>query len=252
MARKKPSVLLGIDIGGSGIKGALVNPEKGELTTDRHRIPTPQPATPQAVAETVKEIVGHFDYAGDVGCTFPAVVRRGVVYSAANVDKSWIGTDADALFEKVTGQKVHVLNDADAAGVAEMAFGAGKGQEGVVFMLTFGTGIGTALFNDGVLVPNTELGHMELGGKEVEPRTSAKAREDKDMSWKKWGKRVNKYLNHLEFLFSPDLFIIGGGVSKKSDQFFPYLDTKTPVVAATLLNEAGMVGAAVEVKRLGG
>ena len=131
------------------------------------------------------------------------MVRRGVVYSAANVDKSWIGTDADALFERVTGQKVHVLNDADAAGVAEMAFGAGKGQQGVVFMLTFGTGIGTALFNDGVLVPNTELGHMELGGKEVEPRTSSKAKEDKDMSWKKWGKRVNKYLNHLEFLFSP-------------------------------------------------
>ena len=167
-----------------------------------------------------------------------------MVHSAANVDKSWIGTDADALFEKTTGQSVHMLNDADAAGVAEMAFGAGKDKMGVVFMLTFGTGIGTAMFTDGVLVPNTELGHIELNGKEVEPHTSAKAREDQGLSWKKWSKRVNAYLNYLEALFSPELFIIGGGISKKSEKFFPLLKTDTPVVAAELLNEAGIVGAA--------
>jgi len=249
MARKQTSSVLGIDIGGSGIKGALVDTVKGELTTERHRIPTPQPSTPDAVAEVVLEIVRHFDYTGNVGCTFPAVVRRGVVYTAANVSDAWIGTDADALFERVTGQSVHMLNDADAAGVAEMTFGAGKGQDGVVMMLTLGTGIGSALFTEGILVPNTELGHMELNGKEVEPRTSSKAREDKGLSYKKWGKRLNKYLAHLEFLFSPDLFIIGGGISKKSEKFFPYLKTEAPVVAAEQRNEAGIVGAACTVSR---
>lgn len=247
MARKKQLPVLGIDIGGSGIKGALVDTLKGELVTERHRIPTPSPSTPDAVAEVVRELVEHFDYKGSIGCTFPAIVRRGVVYSAANVDKSWIGTDADALFEQVTGQSVHMLNDADAAGVAEMIFGAGKGQEGVVFMITLGTGIGTALFTDGILVPNTELGHMELGGKEVEPRASAHAKESKGLSWKKWGGRLNEYFNYLEALFSPDLFIVGGGISKKSEKFFPYIKTKTPVVAAKLRNEAGIVGAAYQV-----
>ena len=250
MARTKISPVLGIDIGGSGIKGALVDTVKGELTTKRHRIPTPQPSTPDAVAEVVLEIVRHFDYTGNVGCTFPAVVRHGVVYSAANVSDAWIGTDADALFERVTGQSVHMLNDADAAGVAEMTFGAGKGKDGVVMMLTLGTGIGSALFTEGVLVPNTELGHLELDGKEVEPRTSSKAREDKGLSYKKWGKRLNRYLAHLEFLFSPDLFIIGGGISKKSDKFFKYLKTEAPVVAAELRNEAGIVGAACTVSPL--
>lgn len=238
---------MGIDIGGSGIKGALVDTVKGELATERHRIPTPKPATPDAVAGVVKELVEHFDYKGSIGCTFPAIVRRGVVHSAANVDKSWIGTDADALFEKATGQSVHMLNDADAAGVAEMEFGAGKGQEGVVFMITLGTGIGTALFTDGQLVPNTELGHMELGGKEVEPRASANAKENKGLSWKKWGKRLDEYFNYLEALFSPDLFIVGGGISKKSEKFFPYIKTDAPVVAAELRNEAGIVGAAYQV-----
>ena len=247
MARKKTSPVLGIDIGGSGIKGALVDPEKGELLTERHRIPTPQPSTPKAVAKVVKELVEHFDYEGPVGCTFPAIVRRGVVYSAANVDDAWIGTDADALFEKATKQSVHMLNDADAAGVAEMAFGVGKDQSGVVFMLTFGTGIGTALFTDGVLVPNTELGHIELDGAEVEPSTANKARKDEELSWKKWGKRVDKYLDYLDALFSPDLYIIGGGVSKKSEKFFPYLKTDTPIKAAELRNEAGIVGAAYTV-----
>jgi polyphosphate glucokinase len=251
MAKKTASKpYLGIDIGGTGIKGALVDVDKGQLVVERYRIDTPQPATPNAVAATVADIVKHFNYKGTVGCTFPAVVRHGIVYSAANVDKTWIETNADKLFEEATGCSVHVMNDADAAGVAEMAFGAGKGHNGVVFMLTFGTGIGTALFTNGVLVPNTALGHLELEGKEVEPRMSEKAREVLDLSWSKWSRRVSKYLNYLERLFSPDLFIIGGGVSKKSDKFFPLLEIKTPIVTAQLLNEAGIVGAAYVAKQL--
>jgi polyphosphate glucokinase len=250
MAKKSSKTYLGIDIGGTGIKGALVDVEKGELVVERFRIDTPQPATPNAVAATVAEIVKHFDYKGTVGCTFPAIVRHGIIYSAANVDKTWIETDADKLFEEATGCPVHVMNDADAAGVAEMAFGAGKGKRGVVFMLTFGTGIGTALFTNGVLVPNTELGHMELEGKEVEPRMSEKARETLELSWSKWARRVTKYLNYLERLFSPDLFIIGGGLSKKSEKFFPLLEINTPIVTAQLLNEAGIVGAAYVAKQL--
>jgi polyphosphate glucokinase len=247
---KKLKPYLGIDIGGTGIKGALVDTEKGELVAERFRIDTPQPATPEAVAATVAEIVKHFSYQGTVGCTFPAVVRHGIVYSAANVDKTWIETDADKLFEEATSCPVYVMNDADAAGVAEMAFGAGKEHKGVVFMLTFGTGIGSALFTNGVLVPNTELGHMELEGKEVEPRMSEKAREDLELSWSKWARRVTKYLNYLERLFSPDLFIIGGGLSKKSDKFFPLLEIRTPIVTAQLFNEAGIVGAAYVAKQL--
>lgn len=247
MARKKQSHVLGIDIGGSGIKGALVDTLKGELASERHRIPTPTPSTPDAVAGVVNELVEHFNYKGRIGCTFPAIVRRGVVHSAANVDKSWIGTDADALFEEATGQSVHMLNDADAAGVAEMKFGAGKGEDGVVFMITLGTGIGTALFVDGTLVPNTELGHLELNGKEVEPRASANAKESKGLSWKKWGGRLDEYFKYLEALFSPDLFIVGGGISKKSEKFFKYIKPKAPVVAAELRNQAGIVGAAYQV-----
>lgn len=240
----KKAPVLGIDIGGSGIKGALVDTTKGELVSERHRIDTPQPATPHAVAATVKELVEHFDYKGPIGCTFPAIVQRGIVYSAANVDKSWINTDADSLFETVTGNPVHLLNDADAAGIAEMRFGAGKNNQGVVIILTFGTGIGSAIFTGGVMLPNSELGHIDYRGREAEPWASAKAREDQDLSWKKWGKRVNKYLIYLESLFSPDLFIIGGGVSKKSEKFFPYLHPKAKLVPAELLNEAGIVGAA--------
>jgi polyphosphate glucokinase len=240
----KNSLILGIDIGGSGIKGALVDVRKGELVSERHRIATPQPPMPQAVAEVVAALVKHFDYQGQIGCTFPGIVRQGVIYSAVNMDKSWLEVDAKALFKKATHSPVHVLNDADAAGVAEVTFGAGKGQRGVVFMLTFGTGIGSAVFNDGVLLPNTELGHLELKGREVEPWASAKVKEDEDLSWKKWAGRVNKYLTFLEFLFSPDLFIIGGGVSSRSEKFFPHLKTRAPVVAAKLFNEAGIVGAA--------
>jgi len=250
VARKKASQdvqpLLGIDIGGSGIKGALVDPATGNLTTERHRIDTPQPSTPEAVAETVSQIVEFFDYTGVVGCTFPAIVKRGVTLSAANVDKGWVGFDADALLTKTTGCDVHLLNDADAAGIAEATFGAGKGVAGVVILLTFGTGIGSAMFQDGKLVPNTEFGHLFLDkGQEAEAWAADRIRKDDDLSWKKWGKRVDAYLKHLEFIFSPDLFILGGGVSKKSEKYMEFLGPETPVVPAELLNEAGIVGAAL-------
>lgn len=240
-------LILGIDIGGSGIKGAPVDVTTGELIAERHRIPTPQPATPKAVAKVVAELANYFAWeSAPIGCTFPAIVKKGFTLSAANVDKKWIGTDADTLFEKKTGSSVTVLNDADAAGLAEMKFGAGKGVSGVVMMLTFGTGIGSALFIDGKLVPNTELGHMGVGKHEnAESWTAARIREDEDLSWKKWAGRVESYLQHLEFLFSPDLFIIGGGVSKRSEKFFPYIDLKTKMVPAALLNNAGIVGAAM-------
>lgn len=239
--------VLGIDIGGSGIKGALVDVRAGTLLTDRERIPTPDPSTPDAVAEVVAQLVRHFEYEGPIGCTFPAVVRNGVTHSAANVDDAWIGAPAQRLFHEATGLPVTVLNDADAAGVAEMAFGAGRGQDGTVFVLTFGTGIGSAVFTAGDLLPNTELGHLELRGREIEPWASDRARQLHELSWKKWGKRVSKALRHYAFLFSPDLFVIGGGVSKKFDKFAPYLDVDAEVVPAALLNEAGIVGAAYAV-----
>ncbi len=238
--------LLGIDIGGSGIKGALVRAQTGELLTERYRLETPQPSTPDAVARTVAKIVRFFDYQGTVGCTFPAIVKGGVTLSAANVDKGWVGLDADALLTEATGCEVHLLNDADAAGRAEVTFGAGKDRAGVVIVLTLGTGIGSALFLDGTLVPNTEFGHLFLaGGQEAEAWASDRARKDEDLHWKKWGGRLDAYLKHLEFIFSPDLFILGGGVSKKSDKFMEFLDLKTPVVPAALRNEAGIVGAAL-------
>ena len=236
---------LGIDIGGSGIKGAPVAVSTGELTADRERIETPQPATPDAVADTVARIVDHFAWEGPIGCTFPAVVRHGVVLTAANVDKSWIGTDAAALFAKRTGRSVVVMNDADLAGVAEMRFGAGRGVPGEVVVITLGTGIGSAVFNDGVLLPNTELGHIQMDSQDAEALASGRAREEDDLSWKVWGKRVSDYLHSLEDLLWPDLFIIGGGVSKKADKFLGYVDIRTPVVPATLLNNAGIVGAAL-------
>jgi polyphosphate glucokinase len=237
--------VLGIDIGGSGIKGAVVDTASGELLTERHRIETPQPSTPDAVADVVAEVVAHHDYEGPVGCTFPAVVRRGVVETAANVDDSWIGTDADALFTERLGMDVTMLNDADAAGLGEMRFGAGRGRDGVVLLLTFGTGIGSALIVDGRLVPNTELGHLELDGVDAEDRAASRWREEEGLSWKEWAGRVNRYLAHVEAVLAPDLFIIGGGVSRKADEFFPYLSPRTPFVAAHLRNNAGIVGAAV-------
>ncbi|MEV8636336.1 polyphosphate--glucose phosphotransferase [Streptosporangium sp. NPDC051023] len=236
---------LGIDIGGSGIKGAPVDVAKGELTGERLRIPTPVPSKPKAVAEVVAEIVKHFGWTGQVGVTYPGVVVDGVTRTAANVDHEWIGTDARALFAKTTGLPVVVLNDADAAGVAEMAIGSGRDQAGVVLMLTFGTGIGTALFVDGHLVPNTELGHLEIRGKDAETRASDHAREEGGLSWGKWAGRVEEYLRHVEALFSPSLIVIGGGVSKKADKFLPLVKVNTRIVPATLQNEAGIVGAAM-------
>lgn len=236
---------LGIDIGGSGIKGAPVDVERGALTRDRYKILTPQPATPDAVAAVVAEVAGHFEWQGPIGCTFPGVVRRGVVYSAANVDKSWVGVDGDALFEKATGSPVTLLNDADAAGLAEMRFGAGKGRDGVVLLLTFGTGIGSALFVDGKLVPNTELGHLEFRGDEAEHYAAARVRKEEKLSWHEWGRRVDRLLEHLDVVFSPDLFIVGGGVSRKFERFSEAIELDATVVSAELQNEAGIIGAAL-------
>jgi polyphosphate glucokinase len=239
----------GIDIGGTGIKGAVVDVRSGELATERKRIKTPQPATPEAVAEVVAKLVADADWHGDVGATFPAVIKHGVAQSAANVDPSWIGTDVDRVFtEVVSGAgEVIVLNDADAAGIAEARFGAAKGVRGVVIMLTFGTGIGSALLMDGVLVPNTELGHLELDGHDAESRAAASVRDEHGMSYKAWAHRVNHYMQHVERLFTPDLFVVGGGISKNADKWVPLLELNTPVEPAQLLNNAGIVGAAIAV-----
>ncbi|HEY4333556.1 MAG TPA: ROK family protein [Ilumatobacteraceae bacterium] len=238
-------IRLGIDIGGSGIKGAPVDTSTGELTAERLRIPTPDPATPHAVAATVAEIVAHFAWKGPIGLTVPGVVKGGVVKSAANIDSAWIDTDAAALFTTATSNPCTVLNDADAAGIAEMRFGAGRGRDGVVVMITLGTGIGFAVFNNGVLLPNTELGHIELHGHDAESQASARVRDENDESWKSWAGKVNEYLRRIEDLLWPDLIIIGGGVSKKADKFFPHIHIRTELMAATLLNEAGIVGAAL-------
>lgn len=243
--------ILGIDIGGSGIKGAPVEVARGALKAERRRIPTPDPSTPEAVAAVVGELARHFDWEGPIGCTFPAVVKGGVTLSAANVDADWIGCDAENLFQRATGCPVVVMNDADAAGLAEVTFGAGRGVGGVVMMLTFGTGIGSALFMDGRLVPNTELGHLMLRrGKEAEAFASDRVREKKELSWKKWAKRVNEVLAELDALFSPDMYIVGGGVSKNFTRFGDYLKSKARIEPAQLLNEAGIVGAAMAAKGL--
>ena len=238
--------VLGIDIGGSGIKGAPVDVARGVLVGERLRVLTPQPSTPPAVASAVAEVARQFDWQGPIGCTFPAIVRHGVTWSAANVDQTWIGADAQAIFTEATRCPVVVINDADAAGLAEMVFGAGRDVSGVVLMLTFGTGIGSALFIDGRLVPNTELGHLVLHrGKETEHFAADRLRTEKDLSWKKWAKRVNEVLAELEALFSPDRFIIGGGVSKDYGKFGEYLRARAKIVPAQSLNEAGIIGAAM-------
>jgi polyphosphate glucokinase len=237
--------ILGVDIGGSGMKGAIVNAETGEFLTDRYRLSTPEPSTPQAVAETLSQIVAHFEWTGLVGCTFPAIIRNGVVHSAANVDQGWIGTDARALFQEQTGCQVIIINDADAAGIAEMVFGAGRDVPGVVLMLTLGTGIGSALFVDGHLAPNTEFGHIEMDGKSAERKAANSARKRKDLSWGAWGRRLNRYFQTLEFLLSPDLIIVGGGVSKKHEKFFPHLETRAKIVPAQMGNRAGIIGGAM-------
>ncbi|MFF8839714.1 polyphosphate--glucose phosphotransferase [Streptomyces sp. NPDC015130] len=240
--------VFGVDIGGSGIKGAPVDLERGALAEERHKVLTPQPATPDGVAGCVVEVVEHFGWTGPVGVTFPGVVTGSTVRTAANVDKSWIGVDAGTLLsERLGGLPVTVLNDADAAGVAEMTFGAGRGRKGTVILLTLGTGIGSALFVDGRLVPNTELGHLELKGHDAETRASTKAREDHGLTWEHWAKRrLTKYLAHVEMLFSPELFIIGGGVSRKPEKFLPLIEgIRAEIVPAELQNNAGIVGAAM-------
>lgn len=236
---------LGVDIGGSGIKAAIVNTATGELLTDRLRVPTPEKSTPEAVGAVLKQIVNQLDWHGIVGATFPAVIKDGVARSAANVDKSWIGTNVDDVFTRATGLDVTVLNDADAAGLAEVRFGAAAGVRGVVILLTFGTGIGSGIFLDGKLVPNSELGHLELNGKDAESEAAASVRDRKKLSYKAWAKRVQNYMSHVESILSPDLFIVGGGVSKDSAKWVPLLDLQTPVRPAELLNNAGIVGAAL-------
>lgn len=238
--------VMGIDIGGSGIKGVPVDIETGEFAGERYRLPTPEKAKPDDVAKTVAKVLKHFEWAGLAGAGFPAAIRNGTALTAANIHQSWIGTNVEKLFGEATGCPFYVLNDADAAGIAEMRFGVGRErQKGVVIMITIGTGLGTALFVDGKLVPNTELGHIEIRGKDGEKRASDGARQKKNMSWEEWGGKFNEYLSRMEALFWPDLFILGGGISKNADQFMPYLKLRTEVVTARLLNQAGIIGAAL-------
>ncbi|MBD8505370.1 ROK family protein [Hoyosella sp. G463] len=237
---------LGVDVGGSGVKGALVDLATGELASERHRIDTPQPATPEAVAATITEIVDGFDWGGPVGVALPSVVKNGVTRTAANIDAAWIGLDARAVLSSALGgRSVTLLNDADAAGLAEQQLGAGRDARGLVMMLTFGTGIGSALLYNGVLVPNTELGHLEVGGAEAEHRAAASVRERTKMSWAEWSVEVTAVLRAYEALFAPDLFIVGGGVSKKAHKWLPLVEVATPIVPAELRNTAGIVGAAL-------
>lgn len=241
--------ILGVDIGGSGIKGAIVDTETGKLITERHRIETPQPATPEAIAAVLAQLVLHFHWNGPVGCGFPAAIQQGVARTASNIAKSFIDTDIDQLFSAATNCPCYNVNDADAAGMAEIHFGAGAGQAGVVLLITIGTGLGTALFSDGKLLPNTELGHMYLdNGVEAERYASDAVRKIEDLSWKSWGNRFNVYLTLMEKLFWPDLIILGGGASKKFDKFKEQLSVEAPVKPAAFLNQAGIVGAALYAK----
>ncbi len=236
----------GVDVGGSGIKGAIVDLTTGELVADRIKIETPRPATPEAVAVTVAEIVARAGWEGPVGITLPSVVTSGIARTAANIDKSWIGTDAQAVFSRALGGRdVSVLNDADAAGLAEDRYGAGKDVDGVVVLLTFGTGIGSAIIHNGVLLPNTEFGHMEVDGQEAEHRAASSVKETKGLSYKEWAAEVTRVLCRFEDLLWPDLFIVGGGISRKHEKWIPRLENRTPVVPAALLNTAGIVGAAL-------
>jgi len=235
---------VGVDIGGSGIKGAPVDLGIGELAADRVRIETPRPATPDAVAPGVTQIVSQWPD-GPVGVTFPAVIQHGVARTAANVDKSWIDANVEELLAKATGRQVTVVNDADAAGLAEARWGAARDVDGVVIVTTLGTGIGSALLLDGELVPNTELGHIEVDGHDAETRAAESVREREDLTWEQWAKRLQRYYETLERLFWPDLFVVGGGVSKRYEKFLPLLELRTPIVPAQLRNNAGIVGAAV-------
>lgn len=240
-------IAFGIDIGGSGIKGAPVDLTSGSLAEDRIRIPTPQPATPKAVAKTVKELLDSFEIPSNtpVGVTFPAIIHHGIAMSAANVDQSWIGVNVNDLFTEITGREVFVVNDADAAGIAEVEFGAAKGKKGLVILTTLGTGIGSAMFIDGKLIPNSELGHLEYKGESFEKFAASSVFEKLGISYEQWAtERLQKFYSHVEFLFSPDLFLVGGGVSKQAKEFLPLLELNTPIQAAKLKNEAGIIGAA--------
>jgi polyphosphate glucokinase len=247
----KNAPLIGIDIGGTGIKGGIVDLKKGKLVGDRFRVPTPQPATPESVAETVAAVVEELNARPDapafdspIGVTFPGIIQHGVVHSAANVDKSWLNTDIDTLLTKRLGRPVEVINDADAAGLAEARYGAGEGVSGTVLVITLGTGIGSAFIYDGMLIPNTELGHLNYKGESIERYAAYSAMEREELTWEKWAKRLQKFYTHVDFLFSPDLFVVGGGVSKHPDRFLPLLDVKTPIVPAVHRNSSGIIGAA--------
>lgn len=242
--------ILGIDIGGSGIKGAPVDIQTGNLIQPRLRIPTPDPAKPRAVADVVGEIAHAFDWQGPIGCGFPSVIKNGKVMTAANIHPNWVQKQASALFAETTGCPVFVINDADAAGIAEMSFGAGRGRSGTVLIVTVGTGIGSALFTNGHLLPNTEFGHMIIRGKDAELRASDAARKQNKMSWKKWAKAFDEYLGVMESLIWPELIILGGGVAKEHARFIPLLTVQTEVVPAQFLNEAGIVGAALAARNL--
>lgn len=242
--------ILGIDIGGTGIKGAPVDTETGKMLAERVRIATPEPAKPRAVAKVIGETVKAFDWHGPVGCGFPAVIRNGVALTAANIPARWIETNVETLFADATGCPVRVLNDADAAGLAEMAFGAGRGRLGTVLIVTIGTGLGTAIFTDGHLLPSVEMGHIEIHGQDAEWGASDAARKREKLSWKKWSARFDEYLRMMERLIWPDLIILGGGVIKKMDKFVPLLNVRAEIIPAQFLNDAGIVGAALAAQNL--
>jgi polyphosphate glucokinase len=242
--------ILGIDVGGTGIKGAIVDVNTGKLTTERHRIPTPKPATPEAIANTIQEIVDHFNWKGKVGCGFPALLRHGKCLMVGNLHKSLKNVQLDALFQLKIGNEFSIINDADAAGLAEIYFGAGKGKMGLVAMFTLGTGIGSGLFLDGKLIPSSELGHIFYkNGKIFEKYAADSARKRDNLSRKEWGKRLHEYFSHIKLILSPDLIIIGGGASKKLDKFVQYIKVDIPIVAAVAENNAGIIGAALSAKR---
>jgi polyphosphate glucokinase len=237
--------ILGIDVGGTGIKGAIVDTKKGVMTTERFRLLTPKPADPEPLVETIAQVADHFKWKGPLGCGFPTAVVKGQVRTASNISAKWLGMNLKDRLHAITDCRVTVLNDADAAGLAEMRFGAGKNRDGLVIIVTLGTGIGSALFMDGKLIPNTELGHIEINGRDAEKWTSAAVREKKKLSWKKWAKRVDTYLDRMQAYFWPELIIIGGGVSKKHEKFLPLFTVDCEVVPAQLRNEAGIIGAAM-------
>jgi polyphosphate glucokinase len=238
--------VLGIDFGGSGIKGAIVDIENGKLISERYRLDTPEGGAPKPVAKVIQQIGEHFSWSGPAGFGYPGVVRNGIAESAANISKKWIGTDVNELLKNYTGNQFFTLNDADAAGIAEMQFGVGRNyQKGVVILLTLGTGIGSAVFSDGILLPNTEFGHLQIRGKDAEKRASDATRQEKELSWKQWSKRFQEVLDYLEFIFSPDVFILGGGISKEADRFLGYLKCRAQIFPAELQNQAGIVGSAL-------